>query len=36
MLSLLHEPARAHYLADLAAATAEAPAARNAEVSATY
>lgn len=36
MLSLLHEPARERYLADLAAATAEAPAARNAEIAAIY
>ena len=36
MLSLLHEQAREHYLADLAAATAEAPATRNADVSAIY
>jgi glutamate/tyrosine decarboxylase-like PLP-dependent enzyme len=36
MRSLLHEPARAAYLADLAAATGEAPARRNAEVAASY
>jgi glutamate/tyrosine decarboxylase-like PLP-dependent enzyme len=36
MLSLLHESARGTYLADLAAATGEAPARRNAEVVASY
>ena len=36
MLSLLHESARETYLADLAAATGEAPARRNAEVAASY
>ena len=36
MLSLLHEPARATYLADLAAATAEAPETNNAGVTAVY